>query len=157
MRMCSLRLLVRNFDNCFDFYSKVMGFKVTWGKKGEAYASFDVGGGAYLGLFQLELNNDFLGITNAPYDPNLRAEDKAILCFESDDVDQACQDLKNKGATLLVEPVDMPGWGIRCANLRDPEGNLLEISTPMPIEEWNQDLKEQGKEFEWEEKTNDRK
>lgn len=152
MKMSSVRLLVRDFDACFDFYAETMGFKVTWGKKGEAYASFDVGGvNSNFALFKLELNNDFLGIPNGPLDPNLKVEDKVMISFASDDVDATCEALKNKGVTIIAEPTDMPGWGMRCAQLRDPEGHLIEIGTPFPTEKWAQDLQELSKEYDWKE------
>jgi catechol-2,3-dioxygenase len=34
----------------------------------------------------------------------------------------------------------MPGWGIRCFHLQDPDGNLIEINQHLPEEQWDQAL-----------------
>lgn len=47
--------------------------------------------------------------------------------FAVADVDQACNSLINQGLTLEVPPRDYY-WG-RSAYLRDPDGNLIEITT----------------------------
>ena len=43
MKINNIRLLVADFDNCYRFYSEKLGLKVTWGKIGGDYASFDIG------------------------------------------------------------------------------------------------------------------
>lgn len=43
MKLNNIRLLVSGFDKCFRFYSKKLGLKVTLGKIGGDYASFDMG------------------------------------------------------------------------------------------------------------------
>lgn len=43
MKLNNIRLLVENFDDCFRFYTEKVGLKVTWGKIGGDYASFDIG------------------------------------------------------------------------------------------------------------------
>jgi catechol 2,3-dioxygenase-like lactoylglutathione lyase family enzyme len=42
------------------------------------------------------------------------------------DLDRACDQLRESGATFLVEPRDYP-WG-RSAYLRDPDGRLVELA-----------------------------
>ncbi|WP_187399702.1 hypothetical protein [Micromonospora sp. AP08] len=34
--------------------------------------------------------------------------------------------------TVVAAPADRPGWGVRPAYLRDPEGNLAEVQTWLP-------------------------
>jgi catechol-2,3-dioxygenase len=43
-----------------------------------------------------------------------------------------------------VEPASHPEWGIRTAYLRDPDGNLIEINSQIPHEEWTEELKEEA-------------
>ena len=42
------------------------------------------------------------------------------------DLDEACDDLRAQGTSLMVEPRDYP-WG-RSAYLRDPDGRLVELA-----------------------------
>ena len=46
------------------------------------------------------------------------------LYFESDNLDQLCQNLKNAGIKFLEMPNDKP-WLWREAHLKDPDGNHL--------------------------------
>jgi catechol 2,3-dioxygenase-like lactoylglutathione lyase family enzyme len=45
-----------------------------------------------------------------------------------DDVDAAFADLRDAGATVVAEPVDMR-WDERVAKVRDPDGNLVYLGS----------------------------
>lgn len=47
--------------------------------------------------------------------------------IEVDDVDATCEELAQRGVTLLNGPMDRP-WGIRTAAFRDPGGHVWEIA-----------------------------
>jgi lactoylglutathione lyase len=44
-----------------------------------------------------------------------------------DDVDASVAELREAGATVIREPVDMP-WGERVAFVADPEGNMVSLA-----------------------------
>ncbi|MFF3784465.1 VOC family protein [Streptomyces sp. NPDC001933] len=44
-------------------------------------------------------------------------------------MDAAVALCRRHGGVLVTPARDMPGWGLRAAHLRDPDGNLLEIQT----------------------------
>lgn len=48
------------------------------------------------------------------------------LCLYTDDVDRAIATLRERGATVLVEPIDQP-WGERMAYVADPDGHPVMI------------------------------
>jgi len=48
------------------------------------------------------------------------------FAFAVEDVDGACQSLKDRGAKVAIEPRDYY-WG-RSAYLRDPDGHLIELT-----------------------------
>ena len=48
-----------------------------------------------------------------------------------DDVDEVYVSLKQRGVEFLSVPEDRPHWGVRTAHLQDPEGNLIEINSPV--------------------------
>lgn len=61
------------------------------------------------------------------------AQDRIVLVFAADDVDQAVAALRARGVALTAGPQNQPDWGIRAAHFRDPDGNLIEISSPLPV------------------------
>jgi predicted enzyme related to lactoylglutathione lyase len=51
--------------------------------------------------------------------------------LEVDDVDKVFESLRAGGAEILQEPIDQP-YGIRDCGVRDPSGNHLRLSQPLP-------------------------
>lgn len=49
--------------------------------------------------------------------------------FGTDDLEAAVERARSSGGTVLVDPVDIPGWG-RAAVLRDPDGATFGIYQP---------------------------
>jgi lactoylglutathione lyase len=122
------RLLVLDFKACFLFYRDVMGFQATYGTENDIYADFDTGAVTIALFDRLEMSKA-VGTTQLPI--KSEAQDSVCLVFAVDNVDNICQQLKNQGISLAVEPADHPGWGIRSAYFRDPDGNLIEINQPL--------------------------
>jgi catechol 2,3-dioxygenase-like lactoylglutathione lyase family enzyme len=50
-----------------------------------------------------------------------------VFTIGVDDVDAMCEELKDKGVTLLNGPMDRH-WGIRTASFEDPGGHIWEIA-----------------------------
>ncbi len=123
------RLLVNNVKDCFLFYRDIMGFKVTYGSEDDVYSSFDTGS-VILALFGRQNMSEAIATTGLPSE--VKAQDVVCLCFAVESVDTASEELKKKGVGLISEPADRQEWGIRTAHFRDPAGNLIEISQPLP-------------------------
>ncbi len=70
-----------------------------------------------------------------------------MLIFGVEDLDTTVRKLRERGAHFATEPKDHPEWGIRTAHLRDPDGNLNEINSPLPTNEWSKDLREEASKF----------
>jgi predicted enzyme related to lactoylglutathione lyase len=64
-----------------------------------------------------------------------------------DDVDRTTEQLKSRGAQIVVEPMSHPEWGIRTLHLRDPDGNLIEVNSQMPHGEWTEELQAEGEKY----------
>ena len=122
------RLLVRDFPAAFRFYRDTLGFPTTFGEEDENYADFDAGG-MTLALFPRPLMAEAVGTMDSPAHGG--GQDAVALIFAVEDVDQAYQDLGAQGVAFLTPPQDRPLWGIRTAHFRDPDGNLLEIYSPL--------------------------
>ena len=146
MRLTHIRLLVSNFDACFRFYRDVMGFQVGWGAEGEGYADFILGEGqCAIALFDRHAMAETVGTTDLPADA--LSQDRVALIFGVDDVDTTLEQLRQRGAHVVVEPEDHPDWGIRTAHLRDPDGNLIEINSSIPHQEWTEDLRDEERRY----------
>jgi len=142
MKLDFTMLLVKRFDECFLFYRDVLGFKVRWGDIGFSYASFDAGGGTKFSIFRSERFVQKSGISGLPY-----ASLDHVMVFETNDLDKKLGDIKKKGGHFLDAPKEYPDWGVKAVHLRDPDGNLIQISSPLPKDKWSEALKAEEKQF----------
>jgi catechol 2,3-dioxygenase-like lactoylglutathione lyase family enzyme len=148
MKLTHVRLLVKNFDACFGFYRDVMGFQALWGEEGSGYANFAVGDGARLALFDRHEMAEAVGTGKLPQE--VACQDRAMLIFETEDVGAAVAALGAREAEFVVDAADYPGWGIRAAYMRDPDGTLIELNSPLPRAEWSAELAEKSQRYEQE-------
>jgi predicted enzyme related to lactoylglutathione lyase len=59
------------------------------------------------------------------------ASDRSVVQLDVESVDATAAGLAARGVEV-TEPSDQPGWGIRVAHFRAPEGNLMERAEPLP-------------------------
>jgi len=139
------RLLVDKFPECFLFYRDVIGLKVTWGHENDSYASFanQDRKEVVLALFSCQEMAESVGTDHLPVDAQV--QDKVALIFHVDEVDIEVDRIKALGIKFIAGPKDFPGWGIRSAYLRDPDGNLLELHTDLSRKEWTEGLRAAAK------------
>lgn len=128
MKLTFVRLLVDDYTACFRFYRDVMQFPATYGDEDGGYADFDAGSDVSLALFVRQHQTDQVGA------PAAASGDKVTVVFEVDDVDAAIEELRGRGAPVSAEPADRADWGIRVAYIRDPDGSLIELNQPIPME-----------------------
>ena len=146
MELNCIRLLVKDFDKCFKFYSETLGLQVTWGKMGGDYASFDIGIPSGLSIFKSDLMANAIGNSEKVIPTDNR--EKIAIILKVDNVDNAFHELSDKGVTFLNEPSDMTAWGMRVAHFRDSESNLIEIWSELAKEKWDKDLQDESDEYE---------
>ncbi len=60
-------------------------------------------------------------------------KDTVLLAFKVEDVDDAVEVLEKKEVEFVTQPHNRDAWFMRVANLRDPDGNLLEINENLPL------------------------
>ena len=128
MHLSYVRVLVDRFAEAFRFYRDVMGFEVIMGDGCDIYAEYRVGPATRLALVARQV---IAAVPGVGAEAGPAAPERFMLVFETDDVDKQAAALKGCGVTLVAEPADRPDWSVRTAHLRDPEGNLIEINTPM--------------------------
>ncbi len=147
MKIDHMRLLVVNFTECFRFYHDVIGLKVLWGNENDSYASFidQAGEKPNIALFKCDSMAEAIGTNDLPID--IPCQDRAMLIIGVDDVDAEFKRLQALGVQLVAEPKNYPGWGMRSAYVRDPDGNLIELTGELPPEDWSQELRDAAEEY----------
>jgi catechol 2,3-dioxygenase-like lactoylglutathione lyase family enzyme len=133
--------LVSEFDACLRFYRDVLGLELNWGEEGGGYASFHAGDGILLALFGRQEMAAAIGSADAPF--GAAGPERAMLIFEVPDLEAAVARLKDKGVAFLGDIQERRDWGIRVAFLRDPNGTLIELNSPLPKEVWTEQLQQE--------------
>lgn len=129
MKFSNVRLLVKDYRKCFDFYTGQLSLEAAW-DVGECYASFKVADGIEgFAIFTSDYMAPAVG--NADKAQPVGFREKSIVSFEVDNVDETYQAFSAKGLKFINEPIDMPDWGMRVVHLYDPEENLIELFTPL--------------------------
>jgi len=117
-----------------EFYRDVLGLEVrTDAEMGPEYRWLTVGP---KGQPDLEIMLEPAGMGRSPEDAQaikaLVAKGALVpLIFATDDVDEVFERLGKAGAEVLQEPIDQP-YGVRDCAFRDPFGNHLRFSQPLP-------------------------
>ena len=129
MKFSNVRLLVRDYDKCFRFYTEKLGLEPVFDIEG-CYGSFKVAEGIEgLAIFTADLMAPAVGTADKEQPAGCR--EKMMVSFEVDTVDETFETLAAKGVEFVNRPTGMPGWGMRVVHLRDPEENLIELFTPL--------------------------
>jgi catechol 2,3-dioxygenase-like lactoylglutathione lyase family enzyme len=123
MKLAYVRLLVRDFDACVEFYRDTLGFPVSILAEHAKFAEFATGETA-LELYDRGMMAEIVGRTDAG---DSGGADRVLLTLSVDDVDETYEALKSKGVKLDVPPTDREAWGARTAHFRDPDGHLIEL------------------------------
>jgi len=122
MKFVSTRIITADVQRLVDFYEMVTACPPVWGS--ELFAEIQTAAGA------LAIGSDktvpLFGAGSA--EPS--ANRSAILEFIVDDVDAEYERLRGRVAEVVTEPTTMP-WGNRALLFRDPDGNLVNLFTPV--------------------------
>ncbi|MDF3026801.1 MAG: Glyoxalase/bleomycin resistance protein/dioxygenase [Fluviicola sp.] len=121
-------LYVSDVKRTAEFYSKTFGLEVRFIAPGDEYAELNTGtttlSFAALSLAKSNLKDGF-------QESDLKTKPFGIeLGFTTVDVQELVDKAIAAGATLLEEPREKP-WGQMVAYVRDFDGFLIEICTPM--------------------------
>jgi len=125
-------LYVKDVSASLTFYEKAFGFSRRFfnDDHGKAYGELDAGA-ARLAFYSLDLVKAELKLPEV----TLASPDKPPLGFEiallTSDVPGAFARAVKAGAVVVSEPATKP-WGQTVACVRDTDGHLIELATPMP-------------------------
>jgi lactoylglutathione lyase len=119
-------LFTKDLARVRDFYQNVMGLEFKHGQDGvDAY--FQLGPDGFL-LISQDTADNLLSAADVDHEPARGA--RSVIVAPVEDVDAAYEELRAKGVEFIRAPEDRP-WGLRCAHLKDPEGNVWELHTPI--------------------------
>jgi predicted enzyme related to lactoylglutathione lyase len=125
MRFVSTRIITADVNRLVTFYEMVTGAAAVWGNELFAEVPTPIG--------TLAIGSDktvpLFGLGSA--EP--AANRTAILEFIVDDVDAEYDRLRERLSEVVTEPTTMP-WGNRALLFRDPDGNLVNLFTPVTDE-----------------------
>jgi lactoylglutathione lyase len=141
------RLLVLKFAECFRFYKDVMGFQVTWGDENDSYAAFTnrEGEETTLAIFRRKDMAEVIGTVDLPGEAI--CQDRVALIVEVEDIDGIYANLREQGIEFVLKPEDFVDWGNRAAYLRDPDGNLIELSGALDLSKWSKELEDAARKY----------
>jgi len=125
MKFVSTRIITADVKRLVDFYETVTEAPAVWGKELFAeiptpVATMAIGSDQTVPLFGAESAEP-------------AANRSAIVEFMVDDVDAEYERLHQRLADVVTQPTTMP-WGNRALLLRDPDGNLVNLFTPVTDE-----------------------
>jgi predicted enzyme related to lactoylglutathione lyase len=122
MKFVSTRVITADVDRLVQFYETVTGVPAIWGNELFAEIPTPVG--------TLAIGSDKTVPLFGDGSAEPGANRSAILEFIVDDVDAEYQRLRGRLAEVVTEPKTMP-WGNRALLFRDPDGNLVNLFTPV--------------------------
>jgi uncharacterized glyoxalase superfamily protein PhnB len=123
-------LYVSDVSRAIGFYERAFGFNRKFITPENDYAELDTGQTTLAfvlkDLAHSNLRNGFLesDLSNKPF--------AMELGLVTDHVAETVERARQEGAIVLEEPIQKP-WGQTVAYLRDPEGFLIEICTPIAM------------------------
>ena len=125
MKFVSTRVITADVHRLVAFYEKVTGASAVWGNELFAEIPTPVG--------TLAIGSEKTVPVFGEGSAEPAANRSAIVEFLVDDVDADYERLRGFLADVVTEPTTMP-WGNRALLFRDPDGNLVNLFTPVTDE-----------------------
>lgn len=122
MNFVSVRVITDDVAGLVEFYERLTGASASWGNAEfaelrTASCTLAIGSTRTVGLF-------------GPGSASPAANRSAILEFIVEDVDTEYERLRTWVTEFVTLPTTMP-WGNRALLFRDPDGNLVNLFTPV--------------------------
>lgn len=123
MRQLHTMIRVGDLDKSIDFYRDVLGMRLIW-RQDFSSGRFSLAFLAYGDMREhtaLELTHNW---DTPSYD---LGEGYGHIALEVDDVTNACEEFRSKGAKVVREPGPMNAGYVELAFLEDPDGYKIEL------------------------------
>jgi len=125
MKFISTRIITADVNRLVGFYEMVTGASAVWGNQLFAEIPTPIG--------TLAIGSEKTVPLFGDRSAEPAANRSAILEFIVDDVDAEYERLRGRVGEVVTEPTTMP-WGNRALLFRDPDGNLVNLFTPVSDE-----------------------
>lgn len=122
MKFISTRIITADVKRLVDFYEQVTAVPAVWANELFAEIPTPIG--------TLAIGSDKTVPLFGAGSAEPAANRSAILEFLVEDVDSEYERLREHLAEIVTEPTTMP-WGNRALLFRDPDGNLVNLFTPV--------------------------
>lgn len=122
MKLVSIRVITADVKRLVAFYEMVIGVTAIWGN--ELFAEIPTPVAA------LAIGSDKTVPLFGQGSAEPAANRSAIIEFIVDDVDAEYERLREQLSDVVTEPTTLP-WGNRALLFRDPDGNLVNLFTPV--------------------------
>jgi lactoylglutathione lyase len=129
LELSNVRILASDFARSWTFYRDVLGLTPRKGHGDPPYGEFVAGDRTVVGIFEQKLMADATGLEAGPSPTSIVG--RSALILETADVDAVAKELERQKVPLIRRPTDRPAWQLRTIHLRDPDGNLIEIYSPL--------------------------
>jgi predicted enzyme related to lactoylglutathione lyase len=125
MKFVSTRIITADVNRLVAFYEMVTEASAIWGNELFAEIPTPVG--------TLAIGSDKTVPLFGQGSAEPAANRSAIIEFIVEDVDAEYERLRERLSEVVTEPTTMP-WGNRALLFRDPDGNLVNVFTPVTDE-----------------------
>lgn len=125
MKFISTRIITADVKRLVDFYEMVTGASAIWGNELFAEVPTPIG--------TLAIGSDKTVPLFGDGSAEAAANRSAIVEFIVEDVDAEYERLRDRLVDVVTTPTTMP-WGNRALLFRDPDGNLVNLFTPVTDE-----------------------
>ena len=127
-RLDAFGIVVSDMERALVFYRR-LGLDVPEGAENEGHVEAQLGGGV---RYMLDTEE-----TVRSFDPEWQRPDRghmhggAFRCESPNELDRVYGELLDAGGTAHKEPWDA-FWGQRYAQVRDPDGTVIDLYAPLP-------------------------
>lgn len=115
-------LYVNDFEKTLDFYNGILGLPIKMQQ--DTYVEFDTGDTT----LSINTRKDVKELTGLKVPESSTSTQTFEVGFVVEDVGATIETLRQRGVTILKEPVTKP-WGQTVAYVADPDGHYIEICT----------------------------
>jgi lactoylglutathione lyase len=115
-------LYVNDFEKTMDFYNGILGLPIKLQQ--DTYVEFDTGDTT----LSINTRKDVKELTGLEVPEGSTSTQTFEVGFVVEDVGTTIETLRQRGVTILKEPVIKP-WGQTVAYVADPDGHYIEICT----------------------------
>jgi catechol 2,3-dioxygenase-like lactoylglutathione lyase family enzyme len=127
LKNCTSVLFVNNAAKSRDFYVNVLGMNVVM-SNGDLNFFFKEG----FAIWQVSEDNEIPKRLGYDVITDINAANRFEMCFETENIDEVFQHLKNNNVSFLHE-INTEMWGQRTIRFYDPDNHLIEVGESMHI------------------------